>query len=75
MIRMLGGLIGCADLADTLASKLEADLDHVRSAASHFPQRPRAYFEEWDARVGLEYMPTQESESSTARLTVAISAI
>ncbi len=48
MIRMLGGLIGCADRADALASTLEADLDRVRAAASDLPRRPRVYFEEWD---------------------------
>jgi iron complex transport system substrate-binding protein len=48
MIRMLGGLIGCADRADALASTLEADLDRVRAAAAQFPRRPRVYFEEWD---------------------------
>ena len=48
MIRMLGGLIGCADRAEALASTLEADLDRVRAAAAPLPQRPRVYFEEWD---------------------------
>jgi iron complex transport system substrate-binding protein len=48
MIRMLGGLIGCADRADALASKLEADLERVRAAASDLTRRPRVYFEEWD---------------------------
>jgi iron complex transport system substrate-binding protein len=48
MIRMLGGLIGCADRADALASKLEADLDRVRTATSQLAKRPRVYFEEWD---------------------------
>jgi iron complex transport system substrate-binding protein len=48
MIRMLGGLIGCAERADALASTLEADLDRVRAAAAQSPRRPRVYFEEWD---------------------------
>ena len=48
MIRMLGGLIGCSDRADELASRLEADVDHVRAAAARLPRRPRVYFEEWD---------------------------
>ena len=48
MIRMLGGLIGCSDRADELASRLEADLDRVRAAAAQSPRRPRVYFEEWD---------------------------
>jgi iron complex transport system substrate-binding protein len=48
MIRMLGGLIGCSDRADELASGLEADVDHVRAAAARLPRRPRVYFEEWN---------------------------
>jgi len=48
MIRMLGGLIGCSDRANELASRLEADLDRVRAAAAQSPRRPRIYFEEWD---------------------------
>jgi iron complex transport system substrate-binding protein len=48
MIRMLGGLIGCGDRADALASRLEADLNRVRAAAAKRPGRPRVYFEEWD---------------------------
>jgi len=48
MIRMLGGLIGCSDRANELASRLEADLDRVRAAAAQSPRRPRVYFEEWD---------------------------
>jgi iron complex transport system substrate-binding protein len=48
MIRMLGGLVGCADRADALASTFEADLDRVRAAAAQLPRRPRVYFEEWD---------------------------
>jgi iron complex transport system substrate-binding protein len=48
MIRMLGGLVGCAARADALAARLEAGLDAVRAAAARLPHRPRVYFEEWD---------------------------
>jgi len=48
MIRMLGGLIGRADGAETLASRLERDLDRIRVQAAGFARRPRVYFEEWD---------------------------
>jgi iron complex transport system substrate-binding protein len=48
MIRMLGGLVGCQREAEQLADRLDADLDRVRSAASHYPQRLRVFFEEWD---------------------------
>lgn len=48
MIRMLGGLIGCADRADALALRLEANLQNIRESASGSPRRPRVFFEEWD---------------------------
>lgn len=48
MIRMLGGLVGCGDKADALASHLEANLQATRDAASRLPLRPRVFFEEWD---------------------------
>ena len=48
MIRMLGGLIGCQDRAEALATRLEAGVARVRAAASRLPRRPRVFFEEWD---------------------------
>jgi len=48
MIRMLGGLVGCADRADALAAGFERDLQSMREAALALPCRPRVYFEEWD---------------------------
>ena len=48
MIRILGGLVGCADRADVLASALERGLDDLRTAAATLPARPRVFFEEWD---------------------------
>ena len=48
MIRMLGGLIGRAERAESLASSLEADLDRIREQDSRVAKRPRVYFEEWD---------------------------
>jgi iron complex transport system substrate-binding protein len=48
MIRMLGGLIGRADRAEALATRLETDLNAIRAQASRFGRRPRVYFEEWD---------------------------
>ena len=48
MIRILGGLVGCQADAERLAARLEADLDGIREAASAFPRRLRAFFEEWD---------------------------
>jgi iron complex transport system substrate-binding protein len=48
MIRMLGGLIGCADKGEALASRLESGLDAIRASAAALARRPRVYFEEWD---------------------------
>lgn len=48
MIRMLGGLVGCPDRADTLVSSLQRALDAVREEGARFPWRPRVFFEEWD---------------------------
>ena len=49
MIRMLGGLVGRAERAESLASSLEADLDRIRDHGRRgLPTRPRVYFEEWD---------------------------
>src|SRR5204863_5524892 len=48
MIRMLGGLIGCSDKAETLASTLEDGLQRISREAASFAVRPRVYFEEWD---------------------------
>jgi iron complex transport system substrate-binding protein len=47
MIRMLGGLIGCADRAEALTGTLEKGLEEIRARAS-LSIRPRVYFEEWD---------------------------
>jgi iron complex transport system substrate-binding protein len=48
MIRVLGGMVGCQSEADTLAGRLEADLDGIRVSAERFPRRLRVFFEEWD---------------------------
>ena len=48
MIRMLGGLIGRAERAETLAVTLEKGLEEIRERASRLAMRPRVYFEEWD---------------------------
>jgi iron complex transport system substrate-binding protein len=48
MIRMLGGLIGCAEKAEALAVQLEEGLQAVRAQAATLPKRPRVFFEEWD---------------------------
>ena len=48
MIRVLGGIVGVPEKGNALARELEAGLATIRTAASHFPRRPRVYFEEWD---------------------------
>jgi iron complex transport system substrate-binding protein len=48
MIRMLGGIIGCGEKAEALASRLESDLKTIREQAARFAIRPRVFFEEWD---------------------------
>lgn len=48
MIRMLGGLIGCGEKSEALASRLESDLLAIRQQAARFSYRPRVFFEEWD---------------------------
>src|SRR5262249_8141600 len=48
MIRMLGGLIGCGEKANALATELEQGLDRLRASAARLPRRPRVFFEEWD---------------------------
>lgn len=48
MIRVVGGLVGRADRAEAVASRLELDIDAVRAAAAALPRRPRVFFEEWD---------------------------
>jgi iron complex transport system substrate-binding protein len=48
MIRIVGGLVGCQEAAERLASGLEADLDRIRESAVRFPRPLRAFFEEWD---------------------------
>ncbi|HXD18138.1 MAG TPA: cobalamin-binding protein [Vicinamibacterales bacterium] len=58
MIRMLGGLIGRAERAEALASRLEAGLDRIREQAARLARRPRVYFEEWDGPLisGIQWV-------------------
>lgn len=48
MVRTVGALVGRADAAEVLASRLAAGLDVVRARAASLPRRPRVFFEEWD---------------------------
>jgi iron complex transport system substrate-binding protein len=48
IIRVLGGMIGCATKAETLVMQLQTHIDTVRQQAQLWPRKPRVYFEEWD---------------------------
>src|SRR5215510_10585730 len=48
MIRILGGLVGCAAEADQLAGGFQSELDRIQISAARFPKRLRVFFEEWD---------------------------
>ena len=48
MIRVLGGIVGCAEKGDALARELQGGLERIRESAAQLPRRPRVYFEEWD---------------------------
>lgn len=48
MIRVLGGIIGCALKAEALAAGFESGLQTIREHAGQLPMRPRVFFEEWD---------------------------
>ena len=48
MIRVVGGLVGCAEKAEALAGRLASDLDAVAEAGRRLPRRMRVFFEEWD---------------------------
>jgi iron complex transport system substrate-binding protein len=41
-------LVGAEQRGLTLVTELRAGLDAIRAAASHFPRRPRVFFEEWN---------------------------
>jgi iron complex transport system substrate-binding protein len=49
MIRMLGALVGAGDRAIALAGRLAANLESTRRRAAERSDRPKVYFEEWDA--------------------------
>jgi iron complex transport system substrate-binding protein len=49
MIRMLGALVGASDRAIALADRLAANLESTRRRVAERSDRPKVYFEEWDA--------------------------
>jgi len=47
MVRVLGGIVGVSEKAETLANTLSAGLDEIRARAATLPRRPKVFFEEW----------------------------
>lgn len=47
-VRMVGGVLGCADAAERLVAEMDAAVEEVRRSAASLPRRPRVFFEEWD---------------------------
>lgn len=50
-VRRLGALVGCAEPADAYADDLRRGLETIEAESARLPQRPRVYFEEWDAPI------------------------
>lgn len=50
-VRRLGALVGCAERADAYADDLRRRLETIEAESARLPQRPRVYFEEWDAPI------------------------
>jgi iron complex transport system substrate-binding protein len=48
-VRRLGAMVGAHERSERYAGQLEAHVAHVREAAFSLRERPRVYFEEWDA--------------------------
>jgi iron complex transport system substrate-binding protein len=48
MIRMLGGMIGMQQKAETYVAGLESNIEAARAESRSESKRPRVYFEEWD---------------------------
>jgi iron complex transport system substrate-binding protein len=46
-ITLIGNLVGEAERAKQLNSRLREEVEEVRTLASRLPRRPRVYFEEW----------------------------
>jgi iron complex transport system substrate-binding protein len=47
MIRVLGGIVGCSDRAEALASGYQERLARMREETRAWSRRPRVFFEEW----------------------------
>jgi iron complex transport system substrate-binding protein len=47
MILTIGRIVGCAEKAEELISKLQSEMDQIAASAAGFQFRPRVLFEEW----------------------------
>ncbi len=58
MIRVVGALVGRADAAHALATRLELEIVATKVAAAALPFRPRVFFEEWDTPLisGIQWV-------------------
>jgi len=57
-VRRLGALVGAGARADAYADALRHGLDAIEAQAARLPQRPKVYFEEWDAPIitGIQWV-------------------
>ena len=46
-VRVIAGMVGCAEKGERLAAELHDGLDRIGRSAARLPRRPRVYFEEW----------------------------
>jgi iron complex transport system substrate-binding protein len=48
MILTVGRIVGCAEKAARLVTRLQNGLDEIQQSARRFPHRPKVFFEEWN---------------------------
>lgn len=48
MILTIGRIVGCAEKAGRLVTRLQSGLDEIQHSARRFRHRPRVFFEEWN---------------------------
>lgn len=48
MILTVGRIVGCAEKAARLVTRLQSELGEIQRSAQCFPHRPKVFFEEWN---------------------------
>lgn len=48
MILTVGRIVGCAEKAARLVTRLQSGLDEIQHSTRRFPHRPKVFFEEWN---------------------------